>query len=291
MLTRNRSCWVLAFALVFELAAGAAWAQHSHHSSSGGAGPGMMPVVSPVPHSLHNQGLIAVGGGYSYGYGFPFYGSFAFNTAPFGYFPPFLMMAPPMPQGGGLLAGPMPPPGLLANQPFPPVVEAKPRRPDPPRAAQLVTLGDRNFRAGNVHRAAERYTQAISADSTAAAPRVRMAQIALNRGHFAEAAAHYRDATVAEPGWLIHAPDIQAIYAERQLGEPADFARQIAKLETHLQGDPHDRDAWFVLGAQWYLSGQTRRAADVFLRLTDRKPDTALAAFLDASTPRRPAPQ
>ena len=147
-----------------------------------------------------------------------------------------------------------------------------------------MTLGDRNFRAGNVHRAAERYTQAISADPNAAAPRVRMAQIALNRGQYAEAANQYREAMVAEPGWLIHAPDIQAIY-----GEPADFAKQIAKLETHLQADPHDRDAWFVLGAQWYLSGQTRRAADVFLRLTDRKADASLAAFLDAATPRRPA--
>ena len=134
-----------------------------------------------------------------------------------------------MPQGGGLLAGPMPPPALLANPMAPPAGEAaKPRRPDPPRGAQLVTLGDRNFRAGNVHRAAERYTQAIAADPTAAAPRVRMAQIALCRGQFAEAANHYRDAMIAEPGWLIHAPDIQAIY-----GEPADFAKQIAKLESH----------------------------------------------------------
>jgi len=289
MSTRNRSCWALAFALVFELAAGAAWAQHghSHHYVSPGAGPVMGPVIAPGPHSWHAPALFAVsGGGYTYGYGFPFYGSFAFNTVPFGYVPPFLLTAPVMPVGGGVLAGPMPPPGLFVNQ-LPPAGEvAKPRRPDPPRAAQLVTLGDRNFRAGNVHRAAERYTQAISADPNAAAPRVRMAQIALNRSHYAEAATQYREATVAEPGWLIHAPDIQAIYAE-----PADFAKQIAKLETHLQADPHDRDAWFVLGAQWYLSGQTRRSADVFLRLTDRKPDASLAAFLDASTPRPPAPQ
>jgi hypothetical protein len=248
----------------------------------------------------HGSALFAVGGGYSYTYGFPFYGNLAFNTVPFAYVPPLFLMGPggvgPMfgplvnpalPRGGGLLAGPMPPAGLLANQQFPlPSEAAKPKRPDPARAAQLVTLGDRNFRSANIHRAAERYTQAIAADSTAAAPRVRMAQIALNRGQFAEAANHYREATVAEPGWLLHAPDIQAIYSE-----PADFFKQIAKLESHLQADPHDRDAWFVLGAQWYLSGQSRKAADVFLRLTDRKADPSLAAFLDASAPRRPAPQ
>jgi tetratricopeptide (TPR) repeat protein len=243
---------------------------------------------APGPRTWHAPALFAVsGGGYTYGYGFPFYGSFAFNTVPFGFVsPPLFMMPPAMPAGGRLLAGPMPPPGLFAK-PLPPAAEAaKPRRPDPTRAAQLVTLGDRNFRAGNVHRAAERYTQAIAADPTAASPHVRMAQIALNRGQFAEAATQFREATVAEPGWMIRAPDIQAIYAE-----PADFAKQIAKLETHLQRDPHDRDAWFVLGAQWYLSGQTRRSADVFLRLTDRKPDASLAAFLDAATPRQPAPQ
>ena len=57
------------------------------------------------------------------------------------------------------------------------------------------------------------------------------------------------------------------------------------KLETHLQANPDDRDAWLVLGAEWFLSGRTTKAADVFRRLNDpnRKPDVALAAFLDAS--------
>jgi cytochrome c-type biogenesis protein CcmH/NrfG len=228
-------------------------------------------------------GLAAVGGGYSYGYGWPFAGPFGFGALPFSYVPPLLVMAPP----GGVLAGPMPPAGGLAGLgpgPMPMLPDAaRPRRPDPARSAQLVTLGDRNFRAGNLHRAAERYTQAISADPTAAAPRVRMAQVEVCRGHYAEAARHYRDAMTAEPGWLIHAPDVQALH-----GEPADFRRQIARLETHLQANPADRDAWFVLGAQMYLSGQTRKASDIFLRLTDRRSDPALAAFLDAATPARP---
>ena len=52
-----------------------------------------------------------------------------------------------------------------------------------------------------------------------------------------------------------------------------------------MLAEPGDRDAWLVLGAELFLSGQTHRAADIFLRLTDRKPDPALAAFLDAATP------
>ena len=68
--------------------------------------------------------------------------------------------------------------------------------------------------------------------------------------------------------------------------EPADFHRHLAHLESHLQAEPGDRDAWLVLGAQLFLSGRTRRAADVFLRLTDREPDSTLTAFLDASRAR-----
>ena len=120
-----------------------------------------------------------------------------------------------------------------------------------------------------------------------AAPHLRLAQIALVRGNYTEAANRLREAETAQPGWIVTAPDIQAIY-----GEPADFARQIARLESHLQIHPDDRDAWLVLGAQWFLSGRTAQAADVFQRLNDpkRKADVALAAFLDASNQAKPPP-
>ena len=85
-----------------------------------------------------------------------------------------------------------------------------------------------------------------------AAPQVRLAQIALVRGQYTEAANRLREAETAEPGWIVTAPDIQSIY-----GEPAEFARQLARLESHVQIHPDDRDAWLVLGAQWFLSGRT----------------------------------
>jgi tetratricopeptide (TPR) repeat protein len=163
-------------------------------------------------------------------------------------------------------------------------------RSDPARAGQLTTLGDRLFRAGNLKRARERYEQAARASPDVALPRVRLAQVAVARGNFAEAAAFLREAETAQPGWIITAPDIQAIY-----GEPAEFAKTIARLESHLQVHPDDREAWLVLGAQWFLTGRTARAADIFNRLSDpkRKPDIALAAFLDASnqTARRQQPE
>ena len=117
-------------------------------------------------------------------------------------------------------------------------------------------------------------------DVASAGPRIRLAQVALVREQYAEAAHRFREAETAQPGWIVTAPDIQGIY-----GEPAEFAGRLARLESYLQVHPDDRDAWLVLGAEWYLSGRTARAADVFLRLNDpaRKSDIALAAFLDAT--------
>ena len=129
---------------------------------------------------------------------------------------------------------------------------AKPAASDPGRAAHYLTFGDRLFRAGNLKKAEERYLQARSAAPDLAAPQLRLAQIALARGHYTEAANRLREAETAQPGWLVTAPDIQAIY-----GEPAEFLRQLARLESYVQSHPDDRDAWLVLGAQWFLSGRT----------------------------------
>lgn len=117
-----------------------------------------------------------------------------------------------------------------------------------------------------------------------AAPHIRLAQIAIARGNYSDAADRFRQAELAQPGWIVTAPDIQSIYAE-----PAVFARTVTRLESHLQLHPDDRAAWLVLGAQWFLSGRTIKAADVFRRLNDpkRKPDLALSAFLDASNQKR----
>jgi tetratricopeptide (TPR) repeat protein len=174
----------------------------------------------------------------------------------------------------------MPPRNLFDPNP-PPA-----RRSNPARAKELVEIGDRSFRGNNIHRAEEKYNLAAKADPTAPAPHVHLAQVSLARGDYASAADHLRDAvTVApNPEWLLNAPDIQSVFAE-----PADFAKQLARLESHLQANPNDRDAWFVLGAEWYLSGRSRQASDVFQRLNDRKPDEALATFMDASKAKPPA--
>jgi tetratricopeptide (TPR) repeat protein len=195
-------------------------------------------------------------------------------------------MPPPAMAGRGPLLPP-PPPEIAARWANGKAQPARPAKPDPARADQLTTLGDRLFRGGNLKRAEERYQQAARADPNRAAPFLRLAQIALARGNYLAAANRLRDAQTAQPGWIITAPDIQAIY-----GEPTEFARQIARLESYVQSHPEDRNAWLVLGAEWFLAGRTSKAVDVFTRLNDprRKPDLALAAFLDASNQARAEP-
>lgn len=189
------------------------------------------------------------------------------------------------PGDGPIFAGPVPGPfvgePLPARLPAPQIAQqsrGRSRVESPERVAQLVTLGDRFFRVGNYFRAADRYQQALRADPTAAAPRIRLAQLALRKDEYAEAANLFREALTGEPGWLTTAPDIQSIY-----GEPADFQAPLDRLESHLQVHPTDRDGWLVLGMQWFLSGRTQQASDVFLRLSDRRGDPVLATLLAAT--------
>jgi len=195
---------------------------------------------------------------------------------------PVIQILPvPVPvQGRGGLMLPMPP------RRFAEPVAARPRRSNPARAREQLELGDRSFRGGNTKRAEERYLLALKADPDTPLAHVHLAQVSVVRKDYARAADQIRSATETAQGsaWLANAPDIQAMFAE-----PGDFTRHLTRIESHFQTHPGDRDAWFVLGVEWYLSGRTQQAADAFRRLSDRRPDQALAAFLDAASPRQPA--
>ena len=242
----------------------------------------------------HGGGHRSNGGGLGRGAGFgpfgPFFGGFGVGIPVF--YPPIFVVGPGMfvgPMGNGPLM-PLPPPGMLSPPPGGPGVNAgamnnarlggRVKAADPARAAQLIVVGDRLVRAGNLKKAEERYLQALRAAPDLAAPRVRLAVVAAMRANYADAATRLREAETVEPGWIINSQDIQAIF-----GEPTDFTKQLARVESHVNTHPEDRDAWLVLGAEWFLSGRTAKAADVFKRLKDpdRKSDVALTAFLEAS--------
>ncbi len=199
-----------------------------------GGGGNSLAVVGGYPGFFVMPFYAGFGPGGAVGYPGLVMGPSAFGFGPFG-----PMQAPPMWQRGPLL--PPPPPDLAARVPRQP--EKAARAPsDPKRASQLMTIGDRLFRAGNLKKAEERYQQAVRASADLAAPYVRLAQLAIVRGNYTVAANRLREAETAQPGWLETAPDIQSIY-----GEPGDFARQLARIESHVQIHPDDRDAWLVL--------------------------------------------
>jgi len=220
------------------------------------------------------------GGAYAYSPPLIVIGSGGYFPTPGPTFVPQPFPAAIGPRGGGLML-PMPPPGLI--DPIPPA--PRPFQPNPARAKEQVEIGDRSFRVGGIKRAEDKYKLAAKADPSAPAPHVHLAQVSIVRGDYTSAADRLRDAVTVAPNaeLLLRVPDIQAMF-----GEPADFAKQLARLESHLQANPNDRDAWFVLGAERYLSGRSKEASDVFQRLTDRRPDEALAAFMDASRTKLP---
>jgi len=149
------------------------------------------------------------GGGYRgwSSYPSPYYGTIGANGMPVVFVPSIAVYVPSripvnpqagfQGQGGFGLAGPLPPGGIPRVRPG---LDALRKKADPAKASQLVTIGDRLHRAGNTRRAEERYEQAARANSRSAAPRARLAQIAVGRGRYAEAANHLREAQAAEQG-------------------------------------------------------------------------------------------
>ena len=174
------------------------------HGGGGGGGGGMRGGGRGF-----GAGAFYGGWGWGWGFGFPFFYPPVFVMGPGMFFPPMPMAMP---------SGPlMPPPPRGMFQP-PADVNAQrncPNNADPARAAQLLVVGDRLLKSGNLRKAEERYTQAMRLAPDLAAPRVRLAQVAIARANYTEAASRLREAETAEPGWIITAPTSRASMASQ----------------------------------------------------------------------------
>lgn len=248
------------------------FAANSPMMLAGGGPYGMSPYAYPM---MFGQGF--AGGFNPYGYPYPYGGCGfrgGFGGPAFG-FRPYSTPIPPARFGGNW--------GVPARMQRP-AAPPKPKT-NPVKARDLLMRGDRLFRSSNLVKARERFEQAYQADPTLADTLVHLGQVDMIQGRYADAAQSFRDALLADEEWIFNAPDIKAMYVE-----PADFDRQIAKLESYLQTEPDDRDAWLVLGVEKYLSGKTKQAADIFLRLSERRSDPTLHLLIQASTPQEDAP-
>ena len=250
--------------------------QGHHHGST--SFPGAGNVINYNPGIFYGYG---VGGGYGYSPSF-----FAGSGSNWGFAPiPYSAqtglawnfmdgVAPPGGPGGLMLPA-------LPNNGLRPA--SRPTRSSPARSKELVELGDRSFRGGNTKKAQDRYLLAIKSDPTSVTPHVHLAQLALIRGKYKEAADSLRAAVAvgAGTGWLANAPDIQSIF-----GEPADFAKKLAEARiAPPRLIPGDRDAWVRPRVRNITSrAGAKLAADVFQRLTDRQGRTRRSP--PSSTPR-----
>ena len=136
-----RRVWI--WSLVASMVPAQAWAGHGHHG--GGDHHGGIVMVANRGHG-HGGPFIGGGGGFGFGFGYGYFGGFG-GFGPMVMPPPWPVMNSPLPPfmiDRGLLGGPMPPrPPAAAAAP-------KPARIDPAKGSQLVTIGDRLFRAGNL---------------------------------------------------------------------------------------------------------------------------------------------
>src|SRR4029079_14845610 len=83
-------------------------------------------------------------------------------VAPGGYFPAGPPIGPPIVAQG--LAGAPQAPVPQVPMRLPVQTKAQPKRSDPTRSSQMITLGDRLFRNNSIKRAVERYEQALHAN-------------------------------------------------------------------------------------------------------------------------------
>lgn len=300
-----------AIAVMWLILPATALGQHGGHGGGFGGGFGHGGYG---PGGFHHGGYGRGGfgpGGFGGGFGGVFFG---------GGWSPFFFPAPFMPAavvGGPFMGGPgfapMGPQPMFMGSPFAsPILPLPPApqfqrgflpgrdfwwgRPAAPPAKPTVTAsakafsadylarGDRFFRAKDYRRARDRFARSARFDPNSADPLVHEAQIDILQGHYEDAAERIRQALSNDGNWVFNAPDIRAMYLE-----PGDFDKRIADLEAHVQANPEDRDAWFALGFEKYLSGKSRQASDIFMRLTDRRGDATLFLMLQASTPREQA--
>lgn len=126
----------------------------------------------------------------------------------------------------------------------------------------LLRLGDYHFRKGEYDRSVELYTQAL--ESLPGDPTVRLA---LGDALFALSDYHYasymiRQALDLDAGWVARPVDKREFYED-----PTDFERQLRRLERYVESHPFDEAALFLLGYNYYSTGQPTIAKDFFLRV------------------------
>ena len=173
---------------------------------------------------------------------------------------------------GATTTAPSPPPASQSEQ-------ARPVKEPDPRVIKAVTEGNEHFAAGRYPEAGKAYADAIAIDNTDGVARLLLGLTTFAQGDFATAAATMRQALDATPDLIWYPFNIKALYRDQ-----THFQEHLAALARHVDANPSDQEAQFLLGYMWYASGDAQNAKVIFGTLSvNNSSEQLYMALRDAS--------
>lgn len=152
--------------------------------------------------------------------------------------------------------------------------------PPDPKLIAAVSQGNEHFAAGRYADARRSYEDAMLIDNKDGVPRLLSALTSFAEGDYPGAALATRVAIESTPDLVYYPFNIKALYKDG-----SKFQEHIAALARHVDSQPSNQDAQFLLGYMWYSSGDAQNAKNVFSVLASTNSGNELyAALRDASS-------
>ena len=127
------------------------------------------------------------------------------------------------------------------------------------RANHGFTAGKRYFKQGKYSLAVEAFLQAVLAAPRDGVPKLYFGLAHFSAGDYESAAYAIRRGMDHVPSWGKDEMDPRYLYAKS-----ADLDRHLAALTAHVERDPANGDARFLLGYMLYFTGQYAPALEQF---------------------------
>lgn len=149
-------------------------------------------------------------------------------------------------------------------------------------SASSLSNGQRYFTERQYDRAAEAFLQAVLADREAGTPKLAYGHALFATGDYDRAAQAIRRGMDRVANWGEQAMNRRDFYSD-----PAEFDRQLSKLQRYAELNPSNGDAQFLLGYNLYFTGQYGPAADYLGLALQADPNNGRAAYLHGLAVRR----
>ena len=157
--------------------------------------------------------------------------------------------------------------------------QAPAKEPDP-RVLAAVGKGNEHFGAGRYEDARRSYGEAMLIDTKDGVAKLLFGVARFAEADYASSATTIREALDATPDLIWYPFNIKALYRNE-----SRFQEHVATLARHVDSQPGDTPAQFLLGYMWYASGDAMSAKTIFSSLSTNNPsDDLFMALRDAAT-------